>query len=731
MRRFSPLLLTTMLVFAFFSSSWAQFPCNPGDSVETCCGADSGHLGYSWDLGYCDTLHVLPWPKTDTCFIGCGVSGCDTICINNPGERFPCFLYVPLLVTHDSNTFWWEEWGMWAQDSIIGFVVPLAWTHTNPTAYCSLSAYWNQNVMGWWNPRFPRSIWRHFQHSELDSNRMARLADQDLGWDAILNMASDSSWYYFNAGQDSAFVPPHLWLALLRLQETSRRWWEGERTLLATLTFRIEDTMHVCLDSTWWPPSSQLKFTRLDVKSYVPRHSLPFCVSVPPPRIEVTSPNGSEIWCTGSTRDITWISEKFTGDVKIEYSTNGGNDWIEIAPSTENDSVYSWTVPDTTSTSCLMKISDPSDGDPYDKSDDYFTIADQSIGVIFPDGGETLIVDSTYEMTWSWTCIDSFKIEYSTDGGSSFMIVDTTESGGNYSWEVPDTPSDSCLVRICDLDEAPCNTSDSSFTIVLPDFAIHAYPDTQSVQAGQEAHYYVTLYSLYGFSSPCTLSVSDLPPGATGAFDQPIIAYPYTDTSTLTIATSDTVPGDEFTITITGTEMSEGKNAMEHSTQVVLLVTRILVTSPDGEEHWCIGKSRQINWSSEGFFGPFVKIDYSTNGGASWLPIEDRTINDGTYFWVIPDTPSDSCLVRVSDVEDGDPYGQSHGFFTIFLAGDANANGSVDMSDAVYLVNYLFIHGPAPPTSEAGDANADGEIDLADVVYLVNYLFLNWSPPRC
>ncbi len=381
MKRSFAYLLLAMLILVFFNSSWAQFPCNPSDSVATCCGADSGYLGYSWDLGFCDTLHVVPWPEMDTCFISCWMEDCDTICINNPGEGFPCFLYVPLLVTHDSNTFYAglpgpEPDSIWVQDSIFGFVVPLAWTRTNPNAYCSLSTYWNENVMSPYDPRFPRSLWRHFSPSKLDSNRMAWLAGQPGGleWTVFLDMTSDSSWYYFGGGEDSAFVPPHMWMALLPFQPTSRKWWEGERTLLATLTFRIEDSMHVCFDSTWWPASSHLRFTRYDVKSYTPRQNLPLCVSVPP-RIDVTSPDGGENWCVGKTQEITWNHEGFTGPlVKIEHSTNGGTNWFSVEDSTQNDGNYDWTIPDTPSDSCLVKVSDADDGDPYDRSNDFFTI---------------------------------------------------------------------------------------------------------------------------------------------------------------------------------------------------------------------------------------------------------------------------------------------------------------------------------------------------------------------
>ena len=71
-----------------------------------------------------------------------------------------------------------------------------------------------------------------------------------------------------------------------------------------------------------------------------------------------------------------------------------------------------------------------------------------------------------------------------------------------------------------------------------------------------------------------------------------------------------------------------------------------------------------------------------------------------------------------------------------YVCGDANGDSTVNIADAVYLINYLFIEGPPPDPLGAGDANCDGtthepKIDIADVVYLINYLFINGPPPCC
>ena len=50
--------------------------------------------------------------------------------------------------------------------------------------------------------------------------------------------------------------------------------------LFATITFRIEDTMTVCLDSTLWPPTARLQWSRADGETYIPRHDMPVCFKV-------------------------------------------------------------------------------------------------------------------------------------------------------------------------------------------------------------------------------------------------------------------------------------------------------------------------------------------------------------------------------------------------------------------------------------------------------------------
>ncbi|MCD6531548.1 hypothetical protein J7K99_03790, partial [bacterium] len=94
-----------------------------------------------------------------------------------------------------------------------------------------------------------------------------------------------------------------------------------------------------------------------------------------------------------------------------------------------------------------------------------------AVNVTQPNGGETLAVGTNYEITWTSSLVDSVKIEYSTDNGSSWsVVVSSTPSDGSYLWLVPDTPSDQCLIKISSTSDSAVNdVSDDVFTIAHPD----------------------------------------------------------------------------------------------------------------------------------------------------------------------------------------------------------------------------------------------------------------------
>lgn len=107
------------------------------------------------------------------------------------------------------------------------------------------------------------------------------------------------------------------------------------------------------------------------------------------------------------------------------------------------------------------------------------------------------------------------------------------------------------------------------------------------------------------------------------------------------------------------------------------------------------------------------------------------------YCYDVPDTDGDS----IADMYDNCRYvanpgqedddGDGVGDVCDYICGNANGDETVNVGDAVHIINYVLKDGPAPDPVEAGDANADWSTDFGDAVRLVNYVFRMGPAPAC
>jgi len=83
--------------------------------------------------------------------------------------------------------------------------------------------------------------------------------------------------------------------------------------------------------------------------------------------------------------------------------------------------------------------------------------------------------------------------------------------------------------------------------------------------------------------------------------------------------------------------------------------------------------------------------------------------------------------VRISQpLEESAP---SPGQCAAFLRGDCNADGKIELSDAVCSLAWLFQGGATPDCIAATNTDGVGTVDLTDPIYLLNHLFLGGPPP--
>ncbi len=64
-----------------------------------------------------------------------------------------------------------------------------------------------------------------------------------------------------------------------------------------------------------------------------------------------------------------------------------------------------------------------------------------------------------------------------------------------------------------------------------------------------------------------------------------------------------------------------------------------------------------------------------------------------------------------------------------FLRGDANSDNILDMSDILFILNYLYKDGLTPASAEATDVNYDNRINVLDAEYLIHYFYKQGPSP--
>jgi hypothetical protein len=184
------------------------------------------------------------------------------------------FARVPIFVTHDvPNPL---------QDSLAMFQIPFCYTHTNPGKYCSVSYHWN-NMALYPSPDslLDRSLFRHLieDGDTVIHNWMMDQSQQLMGleWSNRVVFLDGTSYF---------------WFFVRRINLVEQHFGDASRVLLATLTFRTEDTMTICLDTCFWPPSNQLQYIPRSTVGYVPRHNLPYCFSLSYPAVGDVNADG-------------------------------------------------------------------------------------------------------------------------------------------------------------------------------------------------------------------------------------------------------------------------------------------------------------------------------------------------------------------------------------------------------------------------------------------------------
>ncbi|MCK9401677.1 MAG: T9SS type A sorting domain-containing protein [Bacteroidales bacterium] len=374
--------------------------------------------------------------------------------------------------------------------------------------------------------------------------------------------------------------------------------------------------------------------------------------------LTLLSPNGGENWLQGSTCTISW---EYTGEPAtglIEYSEDGGQYWNYLDFIYAIDSVSSYTFQNYlyTTTQAMIRISDYNDPTVTDESDSFFTVTEPPVYIYSPYYGDFYYRTAPVYIDWYSYTLTDFTLDYSLDNGTTWTNIISNYSGFDYTWTAPDVLTDQAVIRIADATDSTSYGLSPVFSIVeLPTISLTSpnggevwnYSEIATVSwTGTNLPAYVYI----DFSADGGQTWSGLGYGyGTETGGNAEVYVPYISTTTAMVRVYD------YYYDV----------VMDESDQMFTVNVPPVIVYYPYEGYSFYNKSQTyLSWLAADDIS-LLNIDLSSDNGQTWQTVaQDIDATQYYYYWTVMGTPSESCVIRISDAADPSRFGLS-AMFTI------------------------------------------------------------------
>jgi hypothetical protein len=460
--------------------------------------------------------------------------------------------------------------------------------------------------------------------------------------------------------------------------------------------------------------------------------------------IIVSTPPPGDTLLVGQRQLISYETFGVTTSFRaIDYSTDSGKTWLEIV--TTGLDTFTWIVPNDTSSNCFIEVID--ENGVKGKSGKFVILVTKPIP---PPPPPPTPAPSWLIDYWNFAALTKadtvpntprLKATYSKIDTNAATITDTLQPGTSryYVGWFDNVAGDTTNAQMSDTSKNALrvrNPSDSMQVVMrIPstgykDLSVEYGLESSSTKSGQlvELFDYSTDAGTTWKSSSLTVQGANVD---TLDVTNPIFQGTSWGLVTVTFGNDTTVndnPNLVLRIKFRGNNTgTSGNNRLEHVTfEGVSSSTpppppvpdSIMVTAPVGDS-LLSGTQQTIAYTVTSSTSHTRTIEYSTNGGSSWITIAKDT--SLTYNWKVPATPSSKAFVRV--VDSTGVFGMI-GPFVILVPGTVDSvwlsplpivEGStttIHWKSSGYLGNALSINvyydGVTPNLLTSGAAEANG-----------------------
>ena len=329
-----------------------------------------------------------------------------------------------------------------------------------------------------------------------------------------------------------------------------------------------------------------------------------------------------------------------------------------------------------------------------------------------------------FEPSWEWwIALDNIQVDSNPAGGGEHTLLETDFNGG--------IPEDWAIESVDDL--APWSGTDSS-PISLLNLNGGLFPDQAD---GQRLHYFDREFANVSCGNDVDLGIDCVNRAGNEMLITPPLdltertaVYLHVRSSTLMTSAS-----AEILLSLDGGQTWEEDPIFSYSTESGFL-------RADGNAEVAHGDYILPIPRAAGQEDVAVAFHFDNpNQSTGWWAIDDVAISadGGPAVEPPPPPPAEICGNGIDDDEDGqadcdDPDCADEAACQVvqgpvFNRGDPDDNGAVQLTDGIFILNFLFLGGSAPSCFDSADADNNGAVQLTDGIFILNFLFLGGEGP--